>query len=64
MYKVSRKGNRVLIQDWKGETIYAADDDFYVMYETELGKLELKRVDELTDVQLLRALAQAKRFQL
>jgi hypothetical protein len=57
MYKIERKDGRVVISDWNGKIIYGASDDDLVVYKTPVGTVTTNKVSELTDPQLLIALA-------
>lgn len=63
MYKVTRDANGVSVTDWKGQVVYSSDLDSIVVAFIDSESF-VSTVKDLTDLQLVKALAFAERINL
>jgi hypothetical protein len=63
MYRVERKGEVIVISDWKNQIVYSVPKDSYVLYKIA-GAVMSTKAGDLTDEQLLQALASAVKIEL
>jgi|GEM_PF-3399623 len=65
MYKIQRNAGKVVITDWNDKIIYSVSGDSLVLYKDNVSQgIATAKVSELSDQQLLTALANAVKLSL
>ena len=57
VYTVERKEGKIFVRDVNGKVVYGSSDEGFIIYTQGNGEAQVSKVKDLSDTQLLKAIA-------